>query len=155
LLAGHSFGGISTGLFAQRYPQKVKALAPISTVISGELTLQTPLSSPRSLYLDKWKREGIRITSGPDGKEERLKWACMEDRLKYDLLSQADKLIMPVLLIVGSRDEQTPPEHQQILYDKLTGPKEMCIVADAGHTFDKIRERRELKRLVKAWAKRL
>src|SRR3990172_5193273 len=32
VLVGHSLGGISTALFAENYPEKVKALAPISTV---------------------------------------------------------------------------------------------------------------------------
>ena len=35
VLVGHSLGGISTALFAENYPDKVKALAPISTVVSG------------------------------------------------------------------------------------------------------------------------
>ena len=37
ILAGHSLGGISVALFAENYPEKVKAVAPISTVISGKL----------------------------------------------------------------------------------------------------------------------
>lgn len=37
VLIGHSLGGISTALFAENYPEKVKALAPISTVVSGVL----------------------------------------------------------------------------------------------------------------------
>ena len=59
----------------------------------------------------------------------------MEDRLKYDLLPNADKLTMPVLLVVGSKDEGTPPEHQRILYDLLPGKKEMHIIQGADHNF--------------------
>ena len=40
-LSGHSLGGISTALYAEKYPEKLKALAPISTVVSGELSLKT------------------------------------------------------------------------------------------------------------------
>lgn len=39
-LAGHSLGGICTALFSEKYPDKVKALAPISTVVSGKLSTQ-------------------------------------------------------------------------------------------------------------------
>lgn len=37
LLSGHSVGGFSISLFAEKFPDKVKALAPLSTVVSGEL----------------------------------------------------------------------------------------------------------------------
>jgi len=55
VLAGHSFGGMATSLFAEKYPEKVKALAPISSVISGELTLQTTKYNSQEM-LDKWKK---------------------------------------------------------------------------------------------------
>src|SRR3989338_8501416 len=41
-LAGHSLGGICTALFAEKFPEKVATLAPISTVISGKLSAETP-----------------------------------------------------------------------------------------------------------------
>ncbi len=150
VLAGHSFGGIATGFFAERYPERVKALAPISSVISGELTVQTPKYSAQGM-LDKWKKDGVWAFGRSDGTEKRLKWACMEDRLKYSLLPEAYKLTMPVLLVVGSMDEATPPSHNQILFDKLPGKKEMHIIEGAVHTFDKASERDELKETVRRW----
>lgn len=39
VICGHSLGGISTALFAENYPEKIKALAPISTVVSGKISL--------------------------------------------------------------------------------------------------------------------
>lgn len=41
-LVGHSLGGISTAHFAENFPEKVKGLAPLSTVISGELSITRP-----------------------------------------------------------------------------------------------------------------
>lgn len=155
VLVGHSLGGISAALFAQKYPNKVRALAPVSTVVSGELTLQTPLSDPRSQYLDEWKRAGFQITKGPGGREERLKWACMEDRLRYDLLPEATKLTMPVFMAVGDKDESTPPKHQQILYDTLPSKKELHIIAGAEHSFTRPHEREELATLLKDWVAKL
>jgi pimeloyl-ACP methyl ester carboxylesterase len=149
VLAGHSFGGIATSLFAERHPEKVKALAPISSVISGELTLQTPKYSQE--VLEKWKNDGFRVIDRSDGGKKRLKWACVEDRLKYSLLPEAHRLTMPVLLVVGSKDESTPPSHNQILFDKLPGKKEMHIIEGAVHTFDEATERQELKETVHSW----
>lgn len=151
VLCGHSLGGISTALFAEKYPEKVKALAPLSTVVSGKLSLETKADD-----LESWKRDGIRVTTSHDGtKEKRLKWSHMEDRLKYDLLEGVDKLTMPVLLIVGEKDDPTPPEHQQILFEKLPGKKEMHTIKGALHSFYEPHEQQEVKRLVKTWIESL
>ena len=55
MLAGHSLGGMCTTLYAEKYPKKVKGLAPISTAISGQLT-NTTAYTPE--YLEKWQQEG-------------------------------------------------------------------------------------------------
>ncbi|MDP3784839.1 MAG: alpha/beta fold hydrolase [bacterium] len=101
-LAGHSSGGICTALYAEKYPEKVKALAPISTVVSGKLNAETPYH--KSIE-EEWKRIGWleeKSVSLP-GVIKRLKWSHMEDRLKYDLLPNVKKLTMPVLLVVGEK----------------------------------------------------
>lgn len=152
VLAGHSLGGIATSLYAEKYPTKVRALAPISSVVSGELSLQAPKYSPE--VLEKWKADGVRVFERSDGTTKQLKWACMEDRLKYDLLPDAHKLTMPVLLVVGSMDDSTPPDHIKLLFDKLPGKKEMHIIEGAVHTFDKATERQELQEMVRNWLER-
>ena len=88
-----------------------------------------------------------------DGKrEKRLPWSHIEDRLNYDLLPEVSKLTMPVLMIVGEKDDPTPPVHQQILYDKLPGKKELHIIKGAQHSFYEPHEQQELKQLIKDWA---
>ena len=151
VLAGHSVGGICIGLFAQRFPHRVKGLAPISTVVSGDLTLKTPLGDPRERYLDEWRRDGYLITGERNGVPERLKWACMEDRLQYSLIPDADKLVMPVLMSVGSEDDISPVAHQQILFDLLPEPKEFHLIGGATHIFEKSSQREELKAITKTW----
>jgi len=156
MLCGHSLGGICTALFAENHSHKVAALAPLATVVSGELSLETYKMFPEREDLDKWQRYGIRVSKSFDGKrEERLKWSHIEDRLKYDLLPKAGRLSMPVLMVVGEQDHSTPLIHQQILFDKLPGPKELHIIKGAPHTFRKPEERGELKILVKSWARKL
>ena len=147
ILCGHSLGGISTALYASRHPAKVRALAPISSVISGEQSLQS-----QEADFDQWKRDGIKISRSHDGKRiKRVKWSHMEDRLKYDLLKVAHKLTMPTLLIVGSHDTTTPPEHQQLLFEKLPGDKKMHVIEGALHSFYEANEREELKNTIKNW----
>lgn len=150
ILAGHSLGGICTALFAENYPEKVKALAPISTVVSGTLSMK---SKEAGNELEEWKRTGWRIkpSNSKPGLIKRLKWSHMEDRLKYDLLPQAGKLTMPTLLIVGELDESTPPEHQQILFNHLPGKKEIYIIKGAPHTYKDQNHLEELKQIFKDW----
>lgn len=146
-LCGHSLGGISTALYAQKYPSKVKALAPISTVVSGQLSLDF-LKETKPNELSEWTQSGWRISPSLSkvGVVKKLKWnSHIADRMQYDLLKSAKKLIMPVLLIVGTEDDSTPLKHQEILYEKLPGDKELHVIKNAPHTFkekehlDKIR----------------
>lgn len=152
VLAGHSLGGLCTALYAEKRPDTVKGLAPISTVVSGALSLETYKLFDELEQLTKWKKAGIQITKSFDGKRvKRLKYSHMEDRLRYDLLPDAARLTMPVLMIVGERDDSTPPVHQQILFDALPSKKEIHIINGAPHTFHEAPELAELNRLFTRW----
>jgi len=156
ILSGHSLGGISVAQYAENFPANIAALAPISTVVAWKLSIDTPKSHARRESLEKWERDGILISKpGAAGKVKRLKWAHIEDRRNYDLLPGADRLTMPVLMVVGSADENTPPEHQKILYDKLPGKKEMHIIKGAAHDFNTANELAELKEYFKDWLQKL
>ena len=135
-LTGHSLGGICTALYAEKHPEKVLALAPISTVVSGHLSVEAYKRFEPG-KLEDWQKTGwqTRMSASRPGVTKKLRWSHMEDRLRYDLLPHANKLTMPVLLLVGERDEATPPGHVKILFDALPGSKEMHVVKDAPHTF--------------------
>lgn len=149
-LAGHSLGGISTARYAEKYPNKVKGLAPISTVVSGKLSLETPMYKAT---WENWKNSGWKEeeSKSQPGLIKRLKWSHMEDRIKYDLLPDAPKLVMPVLLIVGDMDEGTPYDHQKLLYDKVSGKKEIHIIKNAPHTFTESVQLTEIKQIFLKW----
>lgn len=153
ILAGHSLGGICTALFAEKYPERVMALAPISTVVTGKLSFDTYDREE----LEDWEKSGWQIqeSASNPGMIKRLKWAHMEDRLKYDLLPEVEKLKMPVLLIVGENDTSTPLEHQKILFDALPGPKELHVIKGAKHTFREPAHLAELKKIFTAWLKKI
>lgn len=151
-LAGHSLGGICTALYAQKYPEKVKALAPISTVVSGELSLKTFSKEE----LENWKNTGWREQKSESipGLTKRLKWSHIEDRMKYDLLPEAGKFTMPVLLIVGENDGHL--NESKKLFDALPGnKKEIHIIKGAPHTFRTLQELQEIKEILSSWIKSL
>ncbi len=127
-LVGHSLGGLCTINYATNNPEKVKTIIPISTVVSGELTMQTYSKE----ILDFWKENGI-LEWQDDGKTKRMKWDCMEDGLKYDILKQAEKIACPTLLISAENDQVIPCEQQKILYDKLICKKGLRIIPEAKH----------------------
>ncbi len=150
VLAGHSLGGLCTALYAQKHPTQVKGLAPLSTVVSGALSLESPEYKE---HAEEWKKTGWRVTESASkpGRIKRLKWPHVEDRLKYDLLPAADKLTMPVLLVVGEKDESTPPDQQKILYEALPGPKELHVIKNAPHTFRQPEQLAELREILSQW----
>ncbi|MDP4007394.1 MAG: alpha/beta fold hydrolase [bacterium] len=153
-LAGHSLGSLCVVLYAENHPEKVRALVPTSTVVSGRLSAETRKYQE---ILEDWRRTGWReeaSTSIP-GLVKRLKWTEMEDRLKYDLLLGAHKLTMPVLLVVGSKDDGTPPEHQRLLYEKLPGKRELHIIEGAEHTFREKAHLEEIRGIFDSWIKTL
>jgi pimeloyl-ACP methyl ester carboxylesterase len=45
----------------------------------------------------------------------------------------AARIRVPVLLIHGERDRETPPSHSQAIFAALTAPKELFLVPGAGH----------------------
>ncbi|MBI2547667.1 MAG: alpha/beta hydrolase [Candidatus Aenigmarchaeota archaeon] len=149
-LVGHSLGGISIILYAEKHPEEIKGLAPISTVVSGRLSAEAP---KHSKTLREWEKSGWReekSISHP-GRIKRLPWSHMVDRLKYDVLPEVNNLTMPVLLIVGEKDGSTPYKHQKLLYDKLPGKKELHVIKNAAHELNTQEPIMEIKRIFLKW----
>lgn len=154
ILTGHSFGGFCVAYYAENYPEKIMAVAPISTVISGKLRVE---SYRRRGELEAWQESGwleMKSKSKP-GFVKRLKWANMEDCLKYDLLPNIENIKVPVLMAVGDKDESTPLADQQILYEKLNCPKEFHVINGAPHTFRDPQHLKELKEIFDQWLKKI
>ena len=151
-LSGHSLGGICIALYAEKYPGRVAALALISSVVSGPLMLKAyEIYTPD--ILSEWKKTGWRISKSESkpGVVKKLKWSFMEDAAKYDLLPDAGKLTMPVLFIVGEKDDGTPLEHIRILHDAVAGPKELHVIKGAPHTFRDPAHLAEIKQIFSDW----
>ncbi|MFN0064171.1 MAG: alpha/beta hydrolase [Myxococcaceae bacterium] len=45
----------------------------------------------------------------------------------------AEHIVAPVLLVHGSADVETPPDHSRRIFAKLRGPKRLILVPNAGH----------------------
>lgn len=153
VLSGHSLGGMAVLLYAEKFPGKVKALAPISTVVSGALQ--------KSIYkkkvLAQWELAGyvLQESLSKPGIIKKIPWNLMTDAMQYDVLKRAELLTMPVLLVVGERDQSTPVAHQKLLFDALPGQKEFHSIKKSPHTMREPEHVRELYEIVHAWVTRL
>jgi pimeloyl-ACP methyl ester carboxylesterase len=79
----------------------------------------------------------------------------MEDADKYDVLGGIQKLEQPVLLIVGSKDKDTPAELQQKVFEIIPSKdKELHIIDGAEHTFRDNSHLNEIRQIIKAWVKK-
>ncbi len=156
ILVGHSLGSLSTALFAEKFPNKIKALAPISTVVSGKLSIEMH-KKYRPEQFKQWEETGwlSKESKSKPGLIRKLKWSHVADRLKYDLLDNVANLTMPTLLIVGEGDTHTPLETQKILYNKLAGEKELHIIKGASHTFREPKILEEISHIFDQWITKL
>lgn len=154
ILVGHSLGAMSTVYFAERFPEKVKALAPLASVISGKLSLEA--RSPEEV--EKWKTLGYQEQKRSNGDIKILKWSHMEDRLKYDMLTGASKINVPLLMLAGEFDKSTPPKHEQLLFDAVSTPtehKEFHILKNADHNIGREDVLPKVKEIFEKWLLKL
>lgn len=154
VLVGHSLGGLSSAYYAEKYPEQVKALAPISSVVSGKLYL----CSFSDEELKSWEETGFysKQSKSRPGLVKKVKWKFAEDVLNYNLLLKVNKLTMPILMIVGGKDKTTFPEHQQIFYNCIPGiKKEFHIIKESPHTFSETRHLEEVDLIFDNWIKKI
>jgi pimeloyl-ACP methyl ester carboxylesterase len=152
ILTGHSMGGYCTAFYAENYPQEVLALAPISTVVSGKLSVETHEKFfPKEFK--NWEETGylIKTSTSKPGVIKKLSWNCAVDWLNHDLFPKIQNLTMPVLLIVGDSDTSTPMENTKLFFEALIGPKELYIIKGAPHTFRDKTHLEEIKNIFLDW----
>jgi len=154
ILCGHSMGGMISALYAEAFPEQVKALIPVSPVVSWGLSMQTITKE----FMNQWRVRGYyeSPSKSKPGVIKKIPWKYAEDLQQYDLTKNTEKLKMPVLIIVGDKDEGTPLEHQQILFQSIPeGRKTLEVIQGAEHNFRTEEELASLKQLVNNWLKEL
>lgn len=152
VLIGHSLGGFSVARYAQKYPEKVKAVAPIAPVVNFALSMENAKKNDPNLA--SWQATGWKEwhSTAKPGLIKRLPWSHMEDRKNHDLLKEANKMTMPVFVAVGERDTSTPAEHVKIFFDAIPGDKkELYLIPGAPHSYSEAEHLSDLKSHLSAW----
>lgn len=149
IVAGHSLGGISSLVYASKQPNKVRAIFPMSTVVSGKLW--HGVHDPE--YLKSWKEKGyyFKESQSVPGRSGKVGYGLAEDMLNYDALEFAPNIKCPVLLLVGAEDAGTTPKMHQMLHDTLGGTKELHIIEGMEHTPRNQEEIDKMKKVIKDW----
>lgn len=149
-LTGHSKGGYAVTRYAEEHPNEVDYLVPVAPVVSGKLSYEAHKKCHPEEF-EKWKQEGVIERIGKEGDVKRQHWYQMEERLQHDLLPNAQKLTMPVLLVVGSKDESCF-DQAQILFDALPeGSKSIEIIEGAPHSYYEMSEQEACKNAIVNW----
>jgi len=149
-LTGHSMGGHSVAIYAEKHFDEVAYCAAIAPVISGKLIHE--VLDPG--MLEGWEESGWYISESPlkPGFIGRSPWEVMIEYKDHDLLPFAENLTMPTLLVVGGRDHIIPVKHIQKLFDAIPeGKKKLVVLESAGHTYHTEEHLISLKKEIKNW----
>ncbi|MBT4516575.1 MAG: alpha/beta fold hydrolase [Candidatus Komeilibacteria bacterium] len=142
VLAGHSMGGGCILRYGADHPDSLLGIAPFATVIGGHQTLA------------KFGRDDLVAMKIENTKEvvKKIDWEPFKkDILKYDIVPEAHKFTMPILMMVGDKDIGTPLEDQMKLYDSMPDNKEIHIIKGAPHTFEEAKHLLKMKQIIHNW----
>ncbi len=146
ILAGHSFGGAITLMYALRYPQELKGiiiigsgarlrvhpkfLAPCNDAVRGD---------PRKwheMIEEMYRRTAADYAREMIEKQKAIGPAVMlNDFLacdKFDIMDRVHEIRLPALIICGESDFMTPVKYANYLGTKIAGSR-VVIVPGAGH----------------------
>lgn len=153
VVCGHSLGGASSIMCAAKYPEKVKAIVPVSAFIAGPLSKR--LENKETMA--RWERDGyiFEESKSKPGVMKKIGWGFIQDALTHDMRSIAHKIKCPALFVTGSKDVSCSPESQQMVIDKITFPTELKVIEGMEHNPRSQVHIQELKKLVSDWLKDL
>jgi uncharacterized protein len=110
----------------------VLACGPAAAVALAAATAPTDLDAVvvRGVYTNQAEYcAGRRVAKPPQACTTNTKWpAALEP------VAAAAKVQVPVMVIVGEKDDVTPPRMAETVMKALAGPKELWIAPQAGHS---------------------
>lgn len=156
-MLGVSLGGMCVASYAQKHSSKVSALLLISLGISGKLLVKAQKERGRG-FKEFSKLKEVQLlweaSGGNMRKAKRLLSAFVRSTFRFDAMKKAEKLHMPVLITVGSKDDLTPPKYLREFHEKLPDPKDIYIIPGAPHLFGYGKHLDRIAEIVSNWAKK-
>ena len=123
---------------------------PVSKTISIDKRIKTaiflsPATNFRKFILSRGKRKNLNhLLRMGKGKLNALNRKDLQKELKWvyknsNPLDSIKKSSIPILVIVGSKDDMTPPKSCKLLFNRANEPKEFKEIEGADHTFSRHR----------------
>ncbi|MGA2670797.1 MAG: alpha/beta hydrolase [Dehalococcoidia bacterium] len=146
VLAGHSFGGAITLMYALRYPQELrgiiiigsgarlrvhpKYLAPCEEAIKGNAEeWYQVIEEIYRLTPEDYKREVIEKQKAIGPAVMLNDFLCCD---KFDIMDRVHEIKLPALIICGELDVMTPVKYANYLGAKIANSR-VVIIPQAGH----------------------
>lgn len=134
-LSGHSMGASSIVLFAQKYPDLVDLLTPLSFAWGRGSSYELQ-KDPK--FMHDWKENGyFSKTTSRSPNKFVVPYSFLEDLLKYDFIKNADKITAKTILVVGDQEHQVRLDDTNDLFNKLTCDKNLIILPGVPHALTK------------------
>ncbi len=152
-LIGTSMGGYSVLSYCEKYPEEIAYCVSHAPVVSGKLHKEAKEETEPGL-LKEWEETGWRETKSSSKPDlvKRSPWDLMVEYMNHDLLPNAEKLTMPILLIAGTADTAVLTKHIKILFDAIPeGNKEMKVLEGLPHTPRAEEELNNLRTTIEEW----
>ena len=138
ILIGHSFGGRIAIKLAATHPNLIKKLILVDSAgikVDKKFTnylakIVKPIFKPKFMQKSRmliYKKIGAQDYANSGELKETFKKIINED-----LTSYLDRIKLPVLIIWGEDDQETPLQFAQIMKEKINN-SQLKIIKDAGH----------------------
>lgn len=150
-ICGYSLGASSSTIYAKQHSEEVEGLILISPLVAGQLHL---IDIPQR-DIEEWEQilqQLYKLYSQHADGIHTIRWfPIMLDLMKFDLTQSADKLTMPVLIVVGEKDLLAPLNHQEKLLEAINGNVELAVIEQGDHFFEQGGHLKDLLEKVDGW----
>ncbi|MHA1130887.1 MAG: alpha/beta hydrolase, partial [Candidatus Helarchaeota archaeon] len=146
-LLGHSMGGVFALYLAGEFAKDITAVVTLSapTRIQGLLIKLVPFFK---LFVKYWKQNDVaqfkRVSNGLWVGYEKIPLNLVGKFKKLFKLNNAQlaRIVAPLLIIQGTKDEFVPKESPQIIYDNVSSTEKTIKWFESDHAilFSKIKE---------------
>ncbi len=125
---GHSMGGMLSIIFASNHPE-MKAICSVSAPQTiGSSKALKPLMA-------EWEKTGWLSKESSRLGQIKIPFAFAQDAKNYDVIDYVDKIKVPLMVVIGKKDENVAPEDTKGIYLKASQPKELIEVDDMDHYY--------------------
>jgi uncharacterized protein len=126
---GQSMGGAQTLIFASKHPEfrVAVAISPPDKVGTDDAL---------GAIKNKWKKDGyLEEMSSRYGRKIRIPYDYLDDAMQYDFSVFAKKISIPLLIVLGEKDDIVSPAQTKRVFDVATGPKTLMKFNDMDHFY--------------------